>query len=122
MAETFFVMAGGAIGAGLRFHVARMIGGLFAVGWPAGTLSVNIIGGLLMGILAGILDRNGQAEGWRLFLGVGILGGFTTFSAFSLEMVRLVQSGRWMDGAGYAAVSVIGSMAALIAGLALVRA
>ncbi len=122
MAETFFVMTGGAIGAGLRFHVARAIGGLFSVEWPTGTLAVNVIGGLLMGILAGTLDRNGHAEGWRLFLGVGILGGFTTFSAFSLEVVRLLQSGRWLESTGYIAASVIGSVAALVAGLALVRA
>lgn len=121
MPDTFIVMVGGAIGAALRFHSTRWIGGLLGMSWPAGTLAVNLIGGLAMGVLAGLLEKRGLAEGWRLFLGVGILGGFTTFSAFSLEMVDLIQQGRWMGSAAYAGLSVAGSVLMLGLGLYLVR-
>ena len=121
MPDTFLVMAGGAIGAASRFHIGRWVGALSGVGWPAGTLAVNLIGGLLMGVLAGVLHKRGLAEGWRLFLGVGVLGGFTTFSAFSLEMMDLIEQGRWLGSAAYAALSVAGSVAMLAIGLTAVR-
>ena len=122
MSDTVLVMAGGAIGAALRFHTGRWVGLLTGGGWPAGTLAVNLIGGLAMGLLAGLLVKKGLSDGWRLMLGVGLLGGFTTLSAFSLEMVTLVQEGRWSAACAYAALSVIGSMAMLALGLGMVRA
>lgn len=126
MPSTLFVMLGGAIGAALRYHIGRLLIGTVAGGWPMATLLVNVVGGFAMGLLAGWLHRNsgGQsaAEPWRLLLGVGVLGGFTTFSAFSLEMVQLIESSRWTAAAGYALASVILSIAALFAGLSLVRA
>lgn len=122
MSDTFLVMAGGAIGAASRFHIGRLIGPFSTAGWPTATLAVNLIGAAAMGLLAGAMLRTGMADGWRLFVGVGVLGGFTTFSAFSMEMVQLLQDGRWVDGIGYAAVSVIGSVLLLAAGLWLVRA
>jgi fluoride exporter len=121
MPDTILVMAGGAIGAALRFHIARWVGAISASGWPMGTLTVNLIGGLLMGVLAGYLHKRGLAEGWRLFFGVGLLGGFTTFSAFGLEMMDLIQQGRWMGSAAYAGMSVAGSVAMLALGLYAVR-
>lgn len=121
MSDTFLVMAGGAIGAASRFHIGRLVGPFTGSGWPTATLAVNLIGGLAMGLLAGAMLRGGMADGWRLFFGVGLLGGFTTFSAFSLEMVQLIQAGRWIDGVGYALASVIGSVLFLGAGLWLVR-
>jgi fluoride exporter len=121
MSDTILVMAGGAIGAASRFHISRLIGPFAGNGWPTATLAVNLVGGLAMGLLAGAMVRSGLADGWRLFVGVGLLGGFTTFSAFSMEMVQLLQDGRWVDGVGYAAVSVIGSMLLLAAGLWVVR-
>lgn len=121
MPDTVLVMAGGAVGAALRFHTGRWIGALGG-GWPVGTLAVNLLGGLAMGLLAGLLVKRGLVDGWRLLLGVGLLGGFTTFSAFSLEMVTLVQDGRWSAATAYAALSVVGSMAMLTVGLGLVRA
>ncbi len=122
MSDTFLVMAGGAIGAASRFHIGRLIGPFTGNGWPVATLAVNLVGGLAMGLLAGAMLRGGFADGWRLFVGVGLLGGFTTFSAFSMEMMQMLQDGRWVDGVGYATVSVIGSVALLAAGLWLVRA
>lgn len=121
MSDTFLVMAGGAIGAASRFHIGRLVGPFTGTGWPTATLAVNLIGGLAMGLLAGAMLRGGMADGWRLFIGVGVLGGFTTFSAFSMDMMQLVQDGRWLDGIGYAAVSVIGSAILLAAGLWAVR-
>lgn len=121
MPDTFIVMAGGAIGAALRFHSTRWIAALTGTGWPTGTLAVNLIGGLAMGVLAGMLQKRGLADGWRLFFGVGILGGFTTFSAFSLETMELMQQGRWMDSAAYAGLSVAGSVLMLGLGLYLAR-
>ncbi len=122
MSDTFLVMAGGAIGAASRFHIGRLVGPFTGTGWPTATLAINLAGGLAMGLLAGAMLRGGLADGWRLFVGVGVLGGFTTFSAFSLEMIQLLQDGRWVDGISYAAVSVIGSVLLLGAGLWMVRA
>ena len=114
----FLVMSGGALGAGARYLVGRAVG---VKAFPYATLGVNVAGGLMMGLLAGALARNGAAEGWRLFLATGVLGGFTTFSAFSLDVVTLAERGQLMAATVYLALSVAGSIGALIAGLALVR-
>lgn len=117
------VMFGGAIGAGLRFAVGRWTFGLFGPGLPVGTWTVNIVGGFCMGLLVGWLTtRTASDEPLRLLLGVGVLGGFTTFSAFSLEVVEMVLKGDVGMGAAYAVSSVAGSMLALFAGLYLIRA
>jgi fluoride exporter len=122
MPHLLLVMAGGAIGAGLRFLVGRFTLHQFGPGFPLGTLTVNLAGGLAMGLLVGLLARFGSGgEGWRLFVGVGILGGFTTFSAFSLEVTNMIERGAIGLAAGYALVSVIASVAALFAGLWIVR-
>ena len=131
MLNTFLVMAGGAIGSALRYQLSRLVpplvltaphGGVAATSFPMATLAANLIGGLAMGLLAGALLRVGSAEAWRLFLGVGILGGFTTFSAFSFEIVDLLQDGRWLIAASYIICSVAGSVIALAMGIALTRA
>lgn len=111
---------GGALGAVARFAAGRAIGAA-AVPVPAATLLVNVAGGLLMGVLAGWVASRGGADAWRLFLGVGVLGGFTTFSAFSLDMVMMLERGAWALAAGYAAASVLLSVGATSAGLWLVR-
>jgi len=122
MSFLFLVMAGGAIGAGARYLVGQAIAALLGQSWPYGTLIVNIGGGLAMGLLAGILARMAlPSEAVRLFVGVGILGGFTTFSAFSLEMVTMLERGALVTAAGYALASVVGSVIALFAGLSLAR-
>jgi len=117
-----FVMLGGALGAGARHLTGRATLALFGPGLPVGTLAVNLLGGLLMGVLAGVLARNGSSEAWRLFLGVGVLGGFTTFSAFSLDAVLLVQRGQAGVAAGYVLASVAGAIAALALGLRIAAA
>lgn len=117
MQSLFLVMTGGAIGAGARHLVGRASLSLFGPGFPWGTLIVNLAGGFLMGVLVAGVARLGSGEEWRLFLGVGVLGGFTTFSAFSLEGMNMIQRGEWLLASGYALVSVIGSFAVLALGL-----
>ncbi len=112
------VMAGGAIGAALRYATGLALP--MRSGWPWGTFAVNIVGGFAMGLLAAWLMRGGS-ETLRLFAGVGLLGGFTTFSAFSLESFQLIERGQWGLATAYAAASVIGAIAALALGFAIAR-
>lgn len=119
LAASLLVASGGAIGAWLRFATGRLIG---PAAFPWSTLAVNIAGSLAMGLLAGWLARQGTGgEHWRLLLGVGVLGGFTTFSAFSLEMALLMERGTLALAAAYAASSLVGGVAGLFLGLALAR-
>lgn len=116
---SLLVALGGGAGAWLRFVAGRLIP---SAQFPLATLTVNLFGSLAMGLLAGWLVRQGQTgESLRLALGVGLLGGFTTFSAFSLELVELAQRGQWASAALYAALSLAGGAAGLLAGLALAR-
>jgi CrcB protein len=121
MNSLFLVMTGGALGAGARHLTGRATLALFGPAYPYGTLAVNLVGGLLMGLLVGLLARVAAGEPWRLFLGVGVLGGFTTFSSFSLDAVTLVERGAIGTALGYVLVSVVGSIVALVAGLSLAR-
>ncbi len=122
MKAYLLIMAGGAIGAAARFGLTRAIPGV-PVTWPWPTFIANVLGGLLMGLLAAYVMRSGVAgENLRLFAGVGVLGGFTTFSAFSLEMAQMVERGEVALAGGYALASVLLALLALFAGLALGRA
>ena len=122
MLPLLYVMVGGAVGSGARYLTGSAMTALLGPDYPFGTLAVNIVGGLLMGVLVGVLARNDASENWRLLLAVGVLGGFTTFSAFSLEVVTMIERGAFGVAFGYVLVSVIGSVAALFAGLSAVRA
>ena len=121
MIHLFLVMLGGALGAGARYGVGRASLAMLGPGYPWGTLTVNLAGGFAMGLLAGLISRFVSGEEWRLLLGVGVLGGFTTFSAFSLEVANMIERGTIGTAALYVAVSVVGSVAALFVGLALAR-
>jgi fluoride exporter len=121
MANLFYVMAGGALGAGARHLVGAAILARLGPGFPWGTLSVNLVGGLLMGLLVGMMARTGAGEPVRLLLGVGVLGGFTTFSAFSLESWRMIEGGQMLVALGYVTASVVGAIAALGLGLWVAR-
>ena len=122
MQSLLLVMLGGAFGAGARHLAGRAMLAWLGAEFPYGTLSVNLVGGLAMGVLAGVLARSAIAgEPWRLFIGVGILGGFTTFSSFSLDVVVLAERGAPALALAYVLVSVVGAIAALFAGLSLVR-
>jgi CrcB protein len=117
MPSLFLVMIGGAAGAGLRWEVGRLALARLGPGFPWGTLGVNLIGGLLMGILAGAMMVQGSADRplW-LLLAVGLLGGFTTFSAFSFDLFVMLERGRAGTAALYVGASVLGSLLLLAAG------
>ncbi len=122
MLHTLLVMAGGAIGAALRFHLGKAAGRLLGPGWPWGTLCANVIGGIAMGLFAGWLAaRSDGGESLRLFVAVGVLGGFTTFSAFSLETMLMIERGETLSALAYVAASVLLSVAGLAAGLSVMR-
>src|SRR3546814_912592 len=95
---------------------------MFGPGYPWGTLGVNIIGSFAMGLLAGILARTGGSEQLRLFIGVGILGGFTTLSAFSLELYEMIVRGELGSAFTYFSLSLLAGVCALWLGIILVRA
>ena len=123
-AASLYVALGGGVGAWLRYAsgvaIFRSLGPAVQFPWP--TLAVNVLGSLAMGLLAGWLARYGSGgETWRLLLGVGLLGGFTTFSAFSLELVLMVERGEIATAALYSGVSMLAGVGALFAGLALMR-
>jgi CrcB protein len=109
---------GGALRHGVNVSAARLLGS----GFPFGTLIVNVLGSFVMGVLAGYFAfRPGIAQHTRLFLTTGILGGFTTFSAFSLDTALLVERHAYALAAGYIVGSVAASVGALFLGLALFR-
>jgi len=116
------VFLGTGIGGALRHGVNVGSARLFGYGFPYGTMIVNVVGSFLMGVLAGYFAfRPGLAQHARLFLTTGILGGFTTFSAFSLDTALLVERHAYGLAAGYAVGSVAASVSALFFGLALFR-
>ena len=124
MTRFLIVAAGGALGAVARYGVGGWAQRLFpAAQWPWATLTVNVVGGLLMGLLAGWLAFRGGAHGEsiRLFAAVGVLGGFTTFSAFSLEAALMIERRQLAMAGGYVAASVALSVLALFIGLMVAR-
>lgn len=123
MFHLFLVALGGGLGAAGRHLVNLAALRTFGPGFPVGTLTVNVAGSLAMGLLVGWLASRpeGVGPGLRLFLATGFLGGFTTFSAFSLDAVSLWERGEATTALIYAAVSVAASIAALFAGLMVMR-
>lgn len=114
------VALGGAIGAVARYLVATGAMRAFGAGFPMGTLAVNVAGSLAMGVLAALL-LGPRAHPAAPFLLTGLLGGFTTFSAFSLDALRLVEAGRIGSAALYVVLSVVLSLAACALGYMTVR-
>ena len=117
------VFLGGGIGAALRHGVNLASARLFGTAFPWHTMIENVTGSLVMGMLAAYFAFKGgeAAQSWRLFLATGILGGYTTFSAFSLDAMLLYERGALGQAALYVAGSVGLSIAGLAAGLILVR-
>jgi CrcB protein len=116
------VFLGGGIGAAMRHGINVIAARMLGMGFPYGTLFINIAGSLVMGLIAEYFAlKTGLPQRWRLFLTTGILGGFTTFSAFSLEAALLYERGELVGAAIYVVASVGLSIAALFAGLAIVR-
>jgi fluoride exporter len=116
------VFFGGGLGASLRHLVNLTCARCLGPGFPWGTFIINISGSTAMGLIAGYLAFKGEAsQPWRLFLMTGILGGYTTFSAFSLDTAVLYERGELGLAAAYVLGSVVLSIAGLFAGLALMR-
>jgi fluoride exporter len=112
------VFIGGGIGSAMRHGVNLLCARQFGTAFPYGTLTVNITGSIVMGLLAGYFAFKGDAaQGWRLFLMTGILGGYTTFSAFSLEVVTMIERHAVASALGYVLASVVVSVGAVFAGL-----
>ena len=120
MTRFLIVAAGGALGAAARYGLGRL---LPATAWPWATLGVNVLGGLLAGLVTGWLAFRAGAgtETLRLFAMVGVLGGFTTFSAFSLETGSMIERRQFAMAGGYVTASVVLSIAALFVGLMVAR-
>jgi len=124
MLNTLLVMTGGAIGAALRYQLGRASLRVMGPGYPWGTLAANVLGGFLMGALIGWLAVRYQgqhSEQIRLLLAVGVLGGFTTFSAFSLETMLMFERGELLSALGYILLSVAASIGALALGMTIMR-
>jgi len=115
------VFVGGGLGATLRHAVNVVCGRAFGTGFPYGTFLINISGSLAMGLIAGYLNFKGGAQPWRLFIMTGILGGYTTFSAFSLDSILLYERGNFGQAAAYVVGSVVLAILGLFAGLSLMR-
>ena len=114
---------GGAIGAMARYGVGSLIGRLWSLSFPLATLLVNIFGSMLMGVFIGLLARympSQQAE-LRLFVAVGLLGGFTTFSSFSLDTITLIERGALLQAGLYVLMSVVVCLIGLYLGLLMTR-
>lgn len=134
LANALLVMLGGAVGA-LGRYLLGLISAKWWVHlnwpyneWPLGTFLANIIGGLLIGLIMGLLFgplkdviASDQVERWRLLLAVGVLGGFTTFSSFSLEVALMLERRAWALAILYVSLSVIVSVAAVALGLFVTR-
>jgi fluoride exporter len=122
MIAYLIVALGSGIGGALRHAVNVGAPRLMGAGWPYGTFAVNVLGSFAMGAIAGYFAFKGTgSQRWLLFLTTGILGGFTTFSAFSLDVALLVERGRLGATASYLLGSVVLSIAALFLGLAIAR-
>ncbi len=125
MMQAFLVFLGGGLGAVARWAFGMTAARWLGTAWPWGTFGVNVLGSFAMGLVMAALIRGGTmsagAENWPLFLATGILGGFTTFSAFSLESAGMIEAGNWGQAGLYSITSVVVSIAALFAGMALGR-
>ena len=122
MNSFLLVAVGGAIGASARHGVSLLALRTLGPGWPWGTFAANLIGSFLMGCLIGWLAfKVDGGRDMRLLLGTGILGGFTTFSAFSLETFQMIERKAHLQAASYALGSIVAGVLCLLVGLALAR-
>ena len=114
--KILLVAIGSGLGGVLRYLVPCWIGA--AKGFPWATLTVNVVGSLLIGLLSGLLVRHGgsSAESIRAFAVVGFCGGFTTFSTFSNETFSLIESSQWLSAVAYVSLSILAGLAAVFLG------
>ena len=112
---------GSFIGGSLRYLIAQMVQSKFLSAFPFGTLTVNIVGCFVIGLVFGLSERLNLSPEWRLFLATGICGGFTTFSAFSLETMQLLRDGQILHGLLYVATSILVGLLAVYLGMTLLK-
>jgi fluoride exporter len=117
-----WVSLAGALGAMTRYAVDSTVAQRWRASVPVGTLAVNVTGSLLLGVLTGLVIAHGAVTGLRTIAGTGFCGGYTTFSAASVETARLAQARRWSACLGYAGGSLVLAVLAAALGLALVGA
>ena len=117
-----WIALGGAVGSVLRYLLGGAVQRAAGLGFPAGTLTVNVIGGLIIGALTQHYMNTQTSPVMRVALITGFCGGFTTFSAFSIETVGLLEGGEYAKATAYIVLSVTVSIAAALAGIAAVRA
>jgi fluoride exporter len=113
--------AGSFIGGVSRYLLSQFVQVRFYSAFPYGTLFVNILGCLLIGIVFGLSERGNMSPDWRLFLATGILGGFTTFSAFSNETVSMLRDGQFLPASIYVAASIVLGLLATIIGIFIIK-
>ena len=122
MWKVALIALGGGLGTALRYGVSVGMARWLGVGFPWGTLTANVVGSFLLGV---VMEASGERELFgvqaRLVLGAGVLGGFTTYSSFNLETIRLAEQGAWGRAGLYVAASVIVCLLAGVGGVALVR-
>jgi CrcB protein len=121
MKTLFLIGIGSSIGGMLRYLVSQQVQKGFLTTFPYGTLSVNILGCFLIGLVFALSDRGGLSQDWRLFLATGICGGFTTFSAFSNETLALLRDGQFLYAGLYVTLSVVLGLLATFFGYSLLR-
>lgn len=121
MQAYLLIALGGGIGAMARHGLGQVAVRTFGSGFPIGTLMANVLGGCLMGLLAGWLATKDGGDNLRLLLGVGLLGGFTTFSAFSLDAFLMLEKSRYGALATYVGGSVLLAIGGLAFGLLIAR-
>lgn len=117
------VGAGGALGAMARYGFSSIVGRLWPMSFPLATLLINIIGSIAMGLFVGLMAKflPANQEDLRLFVAVGIFGGFTTFSSFSLDTIVLIERGELLSAIAYVALSVVVCLIGLYLGLLITR-
>lgn len=113
--------AGSFIGGTIRYLLSQYIQNKFLSTFPYGTLGVNILGCFLIGLVFGLSDRGNINQEWRLFLATGVMGGFTTFSAFSNETVNMLRDGQFGYASIYVFSSVLFGLAAAFIGISIIK-
>lgn len=116
-----WVALGGMLGCLARWAVGRWLGPSLPLGFPWATLGINLLGCFLLGLLTGWGSKGGLPEAWRLAMGTGFCGGFTTFSTFGVEALQLVESGAWKSAGAYVLASNLGGLSGGALGLWLGR-
>jgi CrcB protein len=116
MLKVIAVMAGGGIGAGLRYGLFMVVQRFAGASFPAGTLAANLLGSLFIGYFWSLFEEVHFVHAWRLFLFTGLLGGFTTFSTFTREVLQLFQTGAWKTAVLYILISNVLGVASVLGG------